>query len=735
MEELKQKQIWLLWKFVLKNGKETKVPISAINGKFIGTTSKYASHWTTFEKAVSNKDKFNANGLGFIVPKGYFFFDIDDQNINEPLVKTMLDRFDTYTEYSQSGNGIHGYGKCDLSKLPIDDIKSKSKYYMKNSKLNMELYIGGCTNRFAVFTGNAIKDIPLNDCTDAILETLNNEMLKSNDDKKVSEIIESLKSQKSHKKFEDLFNGEFNKYFKSLSEADLSLCTLIAYRTGDNPTLIDEVFRKSKLCRDKWLNREDYRNQTIKKALDLLSGNYHPSLKEHPDFIKFDKNDIPHVSVPLLANHFRNNVSYILVRDHAKSNLLIYLYEDGVYKLYSEDMLIGIIKKFISDYDEELVRLNELKQAVGLILTDLNYIKQVDLNADENIINFTNGILKLDTMELVPHSKDYYSTIQIPCNFTNISIPTPIFDDYINTLTNNDEEIKQLLLEYMGVILSNIKGYRMKKLIILYGESNSAKSQYKALIERLIGSDNFVSIDLTELTQRFATSSLYGKRLAGSSDMSYLSVTDTKTLKHLTGGDSVYAEFKGENAFSFTYNGLLLFCTNKRPKLGANQNDNATYERILFINCPNVIPIEKQDHKLLDKMYEERDGIIYKAISALKRVIDNGYRFDIPSSIIKLRDEYKKENDTIVSFIEECLTLINDNDKLTKLTTSQIYRTYMGWCKDNNNGFYKTRKEFKDELCKYYKVDPKDIVIHNNTGNYYKNITLNPTAYSEYYFS
>ena len=455
----------------------------------------------------------------------------------------------------------------------------------------------------------------------------------------------------------------------------------------------------------------------------------------NPDFIKFDKNDIPHVSVPLLANHFRDNVSYILVRDHAKSNLLIYLYEDGVYKLYSEDMLIGIIKNFVSDYDEELVKLNELKQAVGLILTDLNYIKQVDLNADENIINFTNGILKLDNMELVPHSKDYYSTIQIPCNFTNKSISTPIFDDYINTLTNNDEEIKQLLLEYIGVILSNIKGYRMKKLIILYGESNSAKSQYKALIERLIGSDNFVSIDLTELTQRFATSSLYGKRLAGSSDMSYLSVTDTKTLKHLTGGDSVYAEFKGENAFSFTYNGLLLFCTNKRPKLGANQNDNATYERILFINCPNVIPLEKQDHKLLDKMYEERDGIIYKAISALKRVIDNGYRFDIPSSLIKLRDEYKKENDTIVSFIEECLTLINDNDKLTKLTTSQVYRTYMDWCKDNNNGFYKTRKEFKDELCKYYKVDPENIIIHNNTGNYYKNITLNPTAYSEYYFS
>ena len=36
-------------------------------------------------------------------------------------------------------------------------------------------------------------------------------------------------------------------------------------------------------------------------------------------------------------------------------------------------------------------------------------------------------------------------------------------------------------------------------------------------------------------------------------------------------------------------------------------------------SCNNVIPKDKQDKFLLDKMYAERDGIVYKAIMALNK--------------------------------------------------------------------------------------------------------------------
>jgi phage/plasmid-associated DNA primase len=102
----------------------------------------------------------------------------------------------------------------------------------------------------------------------------------------------------------------------------------------------------------------------------------------------------------------------------------------------------------------------------------------------------------------------------------------------------------------------------------MVGPGDTGKSQLKSLVERLLGNGNYVGIDMKEIEARFGTSNLYGKRLAGSSDMSFLTVDELKTFKKCTGGDSLFAEFKGQNGFEFTYNGLLWFCMNRLPKLG-----------------------------------------------------------------------------------------------------------------------------------------------------------------------
>ena len=53
----------------------------------------------------------------------------------------------------------------------------------------------------------------------------------------------------------------------------------------------------------------------------------------------------------------------------------------------------------------------------------------------------------------------------------------------------------------------------------------------------------------------------------------------------------------------------------------------------MVVSCPNVIPNAKQDKRLLDKMYAEREGIVHKAVCALQQVIRNGYRFSEPNSV------------------------------------------------------------------------------------------------------
>ena len=64
---------------------------------------------------------------------------------------------------------------------------------------------------------------------------------------------------------------------------------------------------------------------------------------------------------------------------------------------------------------------------------------------------------------------------------------------------------------------------------------------------------------------------LYNKRLIGSSDMSFMSIKELKVFKKITGGDSLFMEFKGKNGFNYVYNGLSWFCMNKLPKFSGDK--------------------------------------------------------------------------------------------------------------------------------------------------------------------
>ncbi len=667
MQELMDMKIWFLWRWETnKNGKMIKHPFAADGGE-TGTDEAHRCTWVNYDEAIAAVDKFHAAGVGFKIPENYFFLDIDHRELSDPLVQMLLARFDSYSERSVSGGGIHIYGKCDFTKLPtyIDNkgkIRLDKQYYQKNSTDNIELYVGAITNRFAVYTGNIIEDKPLRECTAAVITTLEKNMRRkektkysaSRDGDRVEfDIVCSLRKQKNGDKFVKLYDeGDFSEY-GSQSEADAALCAIIAFRTGPDPAAIDSIFRGSALYRDKW-EREDYREATISAGIEACHGSFHRSKMEHPFFIKFNDEGAAYVFAPLLAKWTREHLHYILVRDSGKQALQIYVYEEGFYKLNAPEMLKGAIKRYIAEYDEELVTMGKVNEAYNQIITDLNYVSQDELDSNEHLINFKNCLLRIDNQTTVPHTPAVLSTIQIPCQWTGKPSPTPVFDRFISTLTNGDKAKQQLLLEFMGACISNIKGWRMKKALFMVGDGDTGKSQLKSLVERLLGKRNFIGIDLKEVEARFGTGAIYGTRLAGSSDMSFLSVDELKTFKKITGGDSLFAEFKGQQGFEYTYNGLLWFCTNRLPKFGGDDGQ-WVYDRIMVVKCPNVIPKDKQDKTLLDKLYAEREGIVYKAVKALQTVISNGYRFSEPESVTQARNAYLTENNTVISFFDECM--------------------------------------------------------------------------------
>ena len=758
MQELKNRKLWLCWNYVVREGKKTKVPCTVTGGS-CGTDEKYASTWVTYDEAKAAVAEHGFSGIGIIIPKDMFFLDIDHKAVEDPFVQMLLMRFNSYAELSVSKEGVHILGTYDISRIPTrtDEngrIRLDRRFYMKNHNNGLELYLGGLTNRFAVVTEDIIQDEPLVDCTQAILTTLEKDMrrktgkagateddatqkrtLQRTGDDKVDQIIQALRKQANGKKFSMLFDrGDISQYGEDDSAADCALCSLIAFRTGDDPLLIDAIFRQSALMRDKW-ERGDYRELTINAALEACNGASHRSVMPAPPFIKFDPHGFASVSVPLLARYCREHLEYLIVRDNATGGTLKYLYEDGCFRQQSNDMFMGVIKGFIAAYDEELVRMGPVNEVLQHLVTDLGTLTVADLNSHEHLVNFSNGMLDLSAEPgepLYPHDPDYLSTIRIPCEWHGIATSTPVFDSYLDTLTDGNEGRKRLLLEFLGALISNVKGWRMKKALFLHGDGNTGKSVLKSLAERIVGRGNFIGIDLADIEARFGTSTLYGRRLAGSSDMSFVTVSELKTFKKCTGGDSLFAEFKGMNAFEFVYDGLLWFCMNRLPKFGGDDG-TWVYDRIICIPCDNVIPLAEQDKLLLDKLYEEREGIVYKAITAFRGVIQNGFRFTEPPEVIEARKAYRHTNNTVIAFFDECMTTRPEGKISDMCTTGRVYKVYKAWCKDNNNGYAKTAREFRETLATHLGSTFAEMTVrYGKGGNFYKDLTLTDIAKGEY---
>ena len=99
MDTLKHMRQWICWNAQKKDGRTTKVPC-APGGGATGTNMKYAHTWVTFDEAMAAAQLHSHTGVGFVIPEGWFFLDVDHRDIADPLVQTLMNRFSTYAERS-----------------------------------------------------------------------------------------------------------------------------------------------------------------------------------------------------------------------------------------------------------------------------------------------------------------------------------------------------------------------------------------------------------------------------------------------------------------------------------------------------------------------------------------------------------------------------------------------------------------------------------------------------------
>jgi putative DNA primase/helicase len=110
-----------------------------------------------------------------------------------------------------------------------------------------------------------------------------------------------------------------------------------------------------------------------------------------------------------------------------------------------------------------------------------------NMNAHRNFINLKNGMLSLETFELLPHHPKYLSTVQIPID-NNSGASAPAFMQFIKEITLDDDELIKVHQEIIGYLLSTET--KAEKAFYFYGGGANGKSVLASVVTQLIGKEN-----------------------------------------------------------------------------------------------------------------------------------------------------------------------------------------------------------------------------------------------------
>jgi len=287
--ELKARHQWVVWRQETRDDKPTKVPYQ-VKGHKAQTNNPQT--WTDYQSVCNHRDAFSGIGFVFSVDDPYCGIDLDNcldthgklKAWAEPIVD-KLKPF-AYGEVSPSGKGIKFWTRATLPE------GIKHKVYIVNGADAIEAY-----DRRRYFTVTRRGKGQIRDGQDAI-DWLVKQCLMSQSAKdsmqaaplsavptsnlSIDEVVKRIRESKQCRKFDALMQGNTTRY-GSQSEADCGLCGIIAFWTQD-PTVIDAIFRQSRLMRPKWDTRhyatgETYGQHTIAKALSGNKDTYTPRRK------------------------------------------------------------------------------------------------------------------------------------------------------------------------------------------------------------------------------------------------------------------------------------------------------------------------------------------------------------------------------------------------------------------------------------------------------------------------
>ena len=403
---------------------------------------------------------------------------------------------------------------------------------------------------------------------------------------------------------------------------------------------------------------------------------------------KTGKVTVPQVPFYVIAKFLLTHIPIIKSGSNEDTALLFfYDFSKGIYTS-NDDYIKTCIKKIEIRY-----KLTKLKDVTEDLRANTRFRKPQRL---DYLIAVGNGLFNTKTKELEPFDPKHFITAKVDTNYntkalTNYELIKNTyfnFDEWLKSIACNDDEIVTLLWQLINEAVNPNKTRR--KIAIMLGNGTNGKSTFRQMMINLIGDINISVSTPHELQSRFGLTSLEGKICNYGDEVGTKPLDEMDKLKSISSGESVNYERKNKDVRNYDFKTLLMFNSNEIPPI--KDKSDAVLNRLLIIpfkaNFEGVKDESIKDEKLNNKIILE-----YILYTALHLDFD---KFIIPEAVKKQLLNYRKENDSVFSFM--LYYMDKGYHHVSCFPVRYLTDDYENFCYENG---YNTRKRIGNAFTKH----------------------------------
>jgi len=389
--------------------------------------------------------------------------------------------------------------------------------------------------------------------------------------------------------------------------------------------------------------------------------------------------------------------------------LWVYDADRGYFNPWGEERVGSILEERLGKHKSRTD-----KEEIIARLRDRNQVHRKEINArtrEEPLLCVGNGVVNLETGELMGHSPEYKFTRGLRWDYDpERADPEPVLE-FLDGVTKRKSD-RDTLLDHLGHGL--MPGHPYRAFVVMYGPGSNGKTRVGKLFRGFVGEENAASVELQDLTgdDSFATGGLPGAFVNVGDDISVGEVRDTSILKSLTGDGTVRANEKYEKKYDFENEAAMFFSANEPPRFA--EQTPAISDRLYpiempfrFVDEPAADNEKKKIPGVAEALLNDEEamrGLLLLAVEHAQNVNDRDGEYSMPGTPEERRERYEAASDPIKRFAIDHLEAATSSDAILK---DDAYTVYTEMCEIEGERAA-SANVFKRKITQMASIDAED---------------------------